>query len=84
MGLQPNTEREKENITCHSENLRVPAKWHFFATSHGKSACDGVGGSLKGLAAKASLQRPYNYQTIIPHQLYEQVESSFHNSILIL
>jgi hypothetical protein len=47
-------------ITCHNEDFGVPAEWHFFVTSHGKNACDGVGGTLKRLAAKASLQRPYN------------------------
>jgi hypothetical protein len=46
------------NITCHIEEFGVPAEWHFFVTSHGKSACDGVGVTLKRLAAKASLQRP--------------------------
>jgi hypothetical protein len=40
----------------------MPAEWHFFATSRGKSAYDGVGGTLRRLAAKASLQRPYNDQ----------------------
>jgi hypothetical protein len=48
------------NIICHNENSGVPAERHFFATSHGKRAYDGVGGTLKRLAAKASLQRPYN------------------------
>jgi hypothetical protein len=56
----------------------VPAEWHFFATSHGKSACDDVGGTLKKLAAKASLQQPYNVQIMKPHQLYEWAESSIH------
>ena len=31
----------------------------FFATSHGKSACDSIGGTDKQLVTKASLQRPY-------------------------
>jgi hypothetical protein len=57
----------------------VPAEWHFFATSHGKSACDGVGGTLKRLAAEASLQRPYNDQIMTPHQLYEWAQSNIHN-----
>jgi hypothetical protein len=39
------------NITFHNENFGVPADWHFFATSHGKNACDGIGGTLKRLAA---------------------------------
>ena len=30
---------------------------NFFTTSHGKGPCDGVGGTVKRLAAKASVQR---------------------------
>jgi hypothetical protein len=61
MGLQPKTKtRNLLKIICHNENFGVPAEWHFSATSHGKSACDGVGSNLKWLAAKASLQQPYN------------------------
>ena len=30
----------------------------FFANSHGKQPCDGIGGTVKRLTAKASLQRP--------------------------
>lgn len=29
----------------------MPAEWHFFIMSHGKSACDGVGGALKKFTA---------------------------------
>jgi hypothetical protein len=81
MGLQPNTKTEENlpNITFRNEDFGVTAEWHFLATSHGKSACDGVGGTLKRLAAKASLQRPYNDQIITPHQLYEWAQSSIHN-----
>jgi hypothetical protein len=57
----------------------VPAESHFFATSHGKSACDGIGGTLKRLTAEASFQRPHNDQIMAPHQLYEWAQSSFHN-----
>jgi hypothetical protein len=46
MGLQPNTKTKKSlNITCHHEDFAVSAEWHFFATSHGKSACGGVDGT---------------------------------------
>jgi hypothetical protein len=45
-----------------------------------KSACDGVGGTLKRLVPKTSLQRPYNDQIMTPHQLYEWAQSSIHNS----
>jgi hypothetical protein len=49
----------------------MQAEWHFFATSHGKGPCDGVGGTVKRLAVRASLQRPYNKQIMTPHQLFE-------------
>jgi hypothetical protein len=57
----------------------VPAELHFFATSNGKSACDGFGGTLKRLAAEVSFQQPYNNKVMTPHQLYEWAQSSKHN-----
>jgi hypothetical protein len=34
----------------------MDAEWHFFETSHGKGACDVIGGTLlKMLATKAGL-----------------------------
>jgi len=42
----------------------------FFATSHGKGPCAGVGGTVKRFAARASLQRPYSDQIMTPHQLF--------------
>jgi hypothetical protein len=67
------------HITCHNEDFGVPAEWHFFATSHGKSSCDGVVGTLHRLAEKVNLQRPYNDQIMTPHQLYEWAQSSILN-----
>jgi hypothetical protein len=34
--------------------------------------------TLKRLAAKASLQQPYDDQIMTPHQLYEWAQSSIH------
>jgi hypothetical protein len=70
---------KKITITCQNEDFWVPAEWYFFATSHGNSACDGFGDTLRTLAAKASLQQPYNDQIMTPHQLYEWDQSSTHN-----
>ena len=42
----------------------------FFATAHGKGPCAGVGGTLKRLIARASLQRPYEDQIVTPRQFY--------------
>ena len=48
----------------------------FFATSHGKWPCDGIGGTIKRLAAKDSLQRPYCEQTMTPRQLFQFAEDN--------
>ena len=44
------------NILNHERDFGVPAEWHYFATSHGKNTCDGLGGTLKRLADRRSLQ----------------------------
>ena len=48
------------NLAHHEKDFGLNAEWHFFPTSHGKGACDGLGGTLKRLAAKASVQRTTN------------------------
>ncbi|KAI9562528.1 hypothetical protein GHT06_009976 [Daphnia sinensis] len=37
----------------HEADFGLKAEWHFFASCHGKSACDGIGGTLKRLARLA-------------------------------
>nr|XP_042902021.1 uncharacterized protein LOC122270073 [Parasteatoda tepidariorum] len=54
----------------------ISAKWNFFATSHGKSACDGIGGTVKRLVSKASLQRPLHDQIINVHKMHEYCKSN--------
>ena len=49
----------------------IEAEWHFIATSHGKGACDGIGGTVKRLADKASLQCPVENQILTPKLLFE-------------
>jgi hypothetical protein len=64
MGLLPSTKRKKLlNTTCHTEDFRVPAKWHFLAASHG---------TLKRHAVRASLQQPYQ-------AMYDCPQSSSYN-----
>ena len=36
--------------------MQLYAEWHFFALSYGKNACDSIGGTIKQVAAYASLQ----------------------------
>ncbi|KYM99353.1 hypothetical protein ALC62_01883 [Cyphomyrmex costatus] len=45
------------NLSHHKADFGIAAEWHFFPTSHGKGPSDGIGGTLKRLAARASLQR---------------------------
>ena len=42
------------NLTHHELDFNVGAAWSFFATSHGKSPCDGVGGVVKCKLAKSA------------------------------
>ena len=64
------------NLCNHESDVGIKAEWHFSATSHGKGACDGVGGTVKRLAARASLQRPYDEQIMTPLQLFEWASNS--------
>ena len=52
------------NLSLHKTEYQIDAKWHFFATSHGKNSCDGIGGSIKRTVRRASLQRPYSDQIL--------------------
>ena len=66
------------NLTHHQDDFGFAAEWHFFPTSHGKGACDGLGGTSKRLAARASLQRVKNpIQT--PKELFEWATESLPN-----
>jgi hypothetical protein len=58
------------NLCYHKEDFGIDCIWNFFATSHGKSLCDGVGGTVKRLAARASLQRPYDKQLLSAQEVF--------------
>ena len=40
------------NLCSNKEDFSIEAEWIFFATSHGKSPYDGIGGAVKCHAAK--------------------------------
>ena len=52
------------NLCRHKVDFGIAATWTFFATSHGKSPCDGIGGTVKRQTARASLQRPHSEQIL--------------------
>ena len=58
------------NLCHHTKDHNLQAQWHFFATSHGKSPCDGLGGTTKRLVARASLQAPEHDQILTPLQMF--------------
>ena len=64
------------SLCLHEEDFDTPAEWHFFATSHGKGPSDGIGGTIKHEATKASLQQPYKDQILTALDLFHFVESS--------
>lgn len=43
------------NLCHHEEDFGSKAEWHFFAIGHGNEQCDGLGGTIKIDARKASL-----------------------------
>lgn len=69
------------NICLHENDFGIKAEWHFSATSHGKGACDGVGGTVKRLAARASLQKPIEDQITTPLQLFEWAKANIPGTI---
>lgn len=59
------------NLCYHNEDFDCAAEWHFFATSHGKGPSDGLGGTVKREARRASLQRPLDGQITTPRHLFD-------------
>lgn len=59
--------------------MKIEIEWNFFATSHGKGACDGIGGSVKRSAYRASLQRPVDDQITTPIKLLNWAKGFFKN-----
>ena len=58
------------NMCHHAQDFGLSCVWHFFATCHGKGPCDGVGGTVKRLTARASLQRPEKEQIVTPEEMF--------------
>jgi hypothetical protein len=79
MAVQLNTIIEKMISTSHTMNkMLVSAERHFFATSHRKGPADGIGGTVKRLAAKTSLQKVYNSQIQTTHEQFNYCNRNIH------
>ena len=64
------------NVCHHKSDYGLAAEWHFFATSHGKSPCNGLGGTTKRLVARASLQAPVENQIFTAYQMFEWADKN--------
>ena len=58
------------NLMYHEHDFNLKAEHHFFATSHGKSPYDGIGGTIKREAANASLRAAVTNQILTSEQLF--------------
>ena len=65
------------NLTYHETDFNVEAEWHFFASAHGKGPCDGIGGTVKRHARKASLQAISGHQIKSAKSLFDWAVSYF-------
>ena len=63
------------NLCLHFSDFSINCMWSFFATSHGKSPCDGLGGTIKRLTARASLQRPKDSQILSAEEMFKFCEA---------
>lgn len=54
----------------------MDVEWHFFGSYHGNSPCDAVGGNIKRMAPRASLQCfGKNHHVTTPTELFNFVRS---------
>ena len=65
-------------ISHHEDDFGLAAEWNLFATSRGKSAYDGIGGTVKRRVTKASLQRPYNDQILTSDAIINFCNENIH------
>ena len=59
------------NLCHYFDDFHLEAEWN----SHGKSACDGIGGTVKRPVTKASLKRPAHNQILTPLDMFSYCES---------
>jgi hypothetical protein len=58
------------NLMHHRSDFGINASWSFFCTSHGKGACDGIGGTVKRTTKHESLRRPVSNQILNVYDMY--------------
>ena len=69
------------NICHHRKDFDVQCDWNFFGTSHGKTSCDGIGGTVKRATARASLTRTRQHHIVTAQGMYEFLSQEFVSDI---
>lgn len=67
-----------QNLCYHETDFGLQAEWNFFATSHGKGPCDGVGGVVKRQATRFSkqLMKSGKDRLLTAEQLYKYADEN--------
>jgi len=60
------------NVCSHNKDFNFNVKsYNFFTTSHGKSPCDAIGGTIKRTVMRHCLRAPPEGQITTPKEMYE-------------
>ena len=63
------------NLCLDFSDFSINCTWSFFATTHGKSPCGGLGGTTKRLTARTSLQCPIDRQILSVEEMFTFCEA---------
>lgn len=72
------------NLMHHEQDFDIKADWHYHATAHGKNACDGIGATFKGEAARASLLFKPSDAILTAAKLYAWAKDHFKTIFFLL
>lgn len=65
------------NLLYHKKDFKIDADWNFFASAHGKGACDGIGGVVKRNAYRSTLQNRSEEKITGPLSLFKWAKAYF-------
>ena len=69
------------NIYNHFSDFNIECEWYFFATPHGKSVCDDIGGVVKKTTTKVSLQRLHQDQILTAEEMFRYCKDAISDKI---
>ena len=72
------------NACMHEKEHGIKCTWEFFATSHGKNSCDGIGGAVKRTVRTASLQRTVTDQILNVTDMFQFCQSKMLSIYFVL